>query len=294
MTKKHQEFTGKDVAEAIARACEQLGAAQEELQIEVLATGNQGIFGLCKKKARIRVRMQDGRGEGGRQRGRQAEALPPAEVPSASSSELEGADVPELEPAPEQSEEQPPQIEAALLEQVRGDMRRMLELMGTPSEVEVSVDRETILCRIEGEYVAELIGPEGRILDSLQYVQRKMLGTLLPERAVLSLDAGNYRENRLLELRQRALDLAAEVRRSGRNATLPALSPAERRIVHMTLREEAQIKSRSIGDGPFKKVLISGPGGGRDPRPGRDEDKNLPPRRPRSRGRRDGKPPAGE
>ncbi len=294
MTKKHQEFIGKDVAEAISRACEQLDVAQEDLQIEVLATGTQGIFGLCKKKARIRVRLKEGRSEEGRQRGRQAENLV-APVTAAPVASAEQGDDDGVEVAPEQSEEQSPQIEDALLEQVRGDMHKMLELMGTPSQVEVSVDRETILCRIDGEFITDLIGPEGRILDSLQYVQRKMLGASLPERAVLSLDAGNYRENRLQELRQRALDLAAEVRRSGRNATLPALSPAERRIVHMTLQEEPQIRSRSLGDGPFKKVLISGLGSERDARPAREEDRGRAPRRPRGgRGRRDSKPPAAE
>jgi len=294
MNKKQQEFVGQDVAEAIGCACEALHAAQEDLDIEVLATGTQGIFGLCKKKARIRVRLKAGCVEGGRPRKPRLEAALPQ--PSLNDVAEGGQEDEEVRDQPREQVEEPPppQIEEALLERIRTDMGRMLELMGTPSEVTVSVDRETILCRIEGEYVAEVVGPEGRLLDSLQYVQRKMLGNGLPERAVLSLDAGNYRETRLQELRQRALELAAEVRNSGRNATLPALSPAERRIVHMALREEPQVKSRSIGDGPFKKVLISGAGAGREQHGGRDDKPSAPRRSRGGRGRRDGKPPQGE
>ena len=52
---KGKDFFGDNVTLVIAKACKQFAAAQEELNIEVLETGSAGIFGLCKKKARIRV-----------------------------------------------------------------------------------------------------------------------------------------------------------------------------------------------------------------------------------------------
>ena len=58
---QEQDFYGGTVADAIANACKDLAASQEELHIEVLETGSPGIFGLCRKKARIRVRRKDGR-----------------------------------------------------------------------------------------------------------------------------------------------------------------------------------------------------------------------------------------
>ena len=56
---KKNEFEGKDVADAISKACKSLNASQEQLDIEVLSTGTSGIFGLCSKKARLRVTLKD-------------------------------------------------------------------------------------------------------------------------------------------------------------------------------------------------------------------------------------------
>jgi predicted RNA-binding protein Jag len=55
---KGKDFYGKDIAEVIEQACKDLGASREELDIEVRETGSAGIFGLCKKKAHIRVQRK--------------------------------------------------------------------------------------------------------------------------------------------------------------------------------------------------------------------------------------------
>jgi spoIIIJ-associated protein len=90
-----------------------------------------------------------------------------------------------------------------------------------------------------------------------------MIGKKFSEKFILSLDAGDYRKTRKEELESRALKLAIEVRENGKNRTIPPLNPAERRIVHMILQKDKTIRSRSIGDGLYKKVLIFLPGKGR-------------------------------
>ena len=59
MSLENKDFYGKNVAEAIKKACEEFGVAQENLTIEVLETGSKGIFGLIRQKAHIRARMQE-------------------------------------------------------------------------------------------------------------------------------------------------------------------------------------------------------------------------------------------
>ena len=56
---KKMEFEGKDVADAISKACKSLNVPQENLDIEVLTTGTSGIFGLCRKKTRLRVAVKE-------------------------------------------------------------------------------------------------------------------------------------------------------------------------------------------------------------------------------------------
>ena len=67
----------------------------------------------------------------------------------------------------------------------------------------------------------------------------------------------------MVELQERALRLSQEVKETGKTRTIPAINPAERRMVHMALQDDTGIRSRSVGEGLFKKVLIYLPGKGR-------------------------------
>ncbi len=80
---------------------------------------------------------------------------------------------------------------------------------------------------------------------------------------MLALNAGDFRERRAEELKLRAIELATQVKEDGKTQAIPALNPSERRVVHMILQEDKGVRSRSVGEGLFKKVLIYKPGKGR-------------------------------
>jgi len=61
-------------------------------------------------------------------------------------------------------------------------------------------------------------------------------------------------------LQDQARELAALVKVDGKTQVIPSLNAAERRVVHMALQDDKEIRSRSVGDGLFKKVLIYKPG----------------------------------
>ncbi|MCW5201955.1 RNA-binding protein [Desulfobulbus sp. US4] len=153
---------------------------------------------------------------------------------------------------------EPPSDE--VMAEIQGDIKAMLNIMGFPSTVTVTLKNHTVACHISDEYEEELVGREGRTLDSLQYLLRKITSRRLPDRIMLSLDVGSYRERRAEELKELALELAAQVREEGKTQAIPALNPSERRVVHMVLQDDNTIRSRSVGAGLFKKVLIYKPG----------------------------------
>jgi spoIIIJ-associated protein len=64
------------------------------------------------------------------------------------------------------------------------------------------------------------------------------------------------------------------VKDSGKTRSIPALNPAERRIVHMVLQDDSTIRSRSVGEGLFKKILIYLPGRGRKKSPRNGKNKS--------------------
>ncbi len=285
---KGKDFYGKDVAEVISRACKELAAPQEDLTIEVLETGSAGIFGLCKKKAHIRVTPK---GQVSEKEAEQKTAQPAKKTKKVATEQAVSEDAVQLEDSePEATEpvqpkkkttppKKKPQKTAATAEQpaakestprelpseevlatIQQDVSELLERMGFPSEVTVALVEYSVECRISAEHQDALVGSEGRTLDSLQYLLRKMMSRRLPDRMMLSLDVGDYRERRAEELKDRALELALLVKEDGKTQAIAALNPSERRVVHMILQEDKAIRSRSVGEGLFKKVLIYKPG----------------------------------
>ncbi len=59
------------------------------------------------------------------------------------------------------------------------------------------------------------------------------------------------------QLEQQALDAAKEVKRWGESVTLPEMNAHDRRIIHVTLKEDGEISTESLGEGAMKKVVIS-------------------------------------
>ena len=68
-------------------------------------------------------------------------------------------------------------------------------------------------------------------------------------------DAGNSENEEIL--RQQALDAAKEVKRWGDPVTLAAMNSHDRRIIHITLQEDKELKTESLGDGNLKRIVIS-------------------------------------
>ncbi len=158
---------------------------------------------------------------------------------------------------------EPRPLDPEVVDHVIADLEQILKMMNMPSSVSVAEKEGKTLFSIEGDHVGHLVGKDGYVLDSLQYLLWKMSGKKYPQRVMFGLDAGGFRQRRQEELEELALKLAAEVKEVGKTRTIAPLNPAERRIVHVLLQQDKTIRSRSVGDGLFKKILIYLPGKGR-------------------------------
>lgn len=302
MVSKKKEYKGKNIDEAIASACSDFEVSQNELDIEVLATGSAGIFGLGRKKAVILVSRKDSAHEleegaetlvkGKRHHPRKPkEATVPGSEIRAKSQATEkprrhearketpaAHSIPFGEPTgarrgstkQERGESvrfddrpsHPPAQE--VLDEIKELTQTVLRLMGYEADVTLSVENHKVAVHIQGgENHEVIVGREGSTLDALQYLLRKIVSQKFPEKITLSLDAGTYRQDRQKELEQLALELAQKVKDTGKSQMISALNPAERRMVHVVLQDDTAIRSASIGEGLFKKVRIYLPGKGR-------------------------------
>jgi len=288
------DFYAKEVTDAIKKACDTLQVPQEELAIEVVDTGSMGIFGIIRKKAHIRASVK------GLDLTEVAEKPEPTKKKKPTKKKAAPV-APEVEELTEEKEESshgdettkkveakkeieketeekakphPPkrelvEIKAESVEVVRQELEELLNRMGFPSDVTAELDSGTVRCKVGEEHEEALTAQEGKIIDSLQYILRKLVARKVVEKIRLSIDIGQFREKRKVELVVRARELAELVKEDGKTQAIPSLNPSERRVVHVALQEDKAIRSRSVGDGLFKKILIYKPGKGKKPGAGK-------------------------
>ncbi|MEE4165660.1 MAG: Jag N-terminal domain-containing protein [Desulfocapsaceae bacterium] len=280
MSPNAKDFYGKDVASAIKEACDTLNIAQENLDIAVIETGSTGIFGLIRKKAHIRVTVQSDENAAetrekkktrpAKQRPKkkaeapEQEAIASPEISEKVENDVEAEDDDNEENGDNTSSREPVELSSESLDIIRVELEKILELMTCPSTVTAEMVEGSVQCKVSSEFEEDLTGEDGRTLDSLQYLLRKIVSRKIAERVRLTIDVGEYRERRNQELRDKAIDYAALVKENGKTQVIASLNPSERRIVHVALQEDSDIRSRSVGDGLFKKVLIYKPGKGKN------------------------------
>ena len=114
----------------------------------------------------------------------------------------------------------------------------------------------TIALDIEGDKSGLLIGRKGRTLDALQFIVNKIVNKTLQKRVQVVVDSENYRQRRKEFLIQMALKMGDKAKKTKKTVSTNLLNPHERRIVHMALRDEAGLETRSRGEGLLKKVFI--------------------------------------
>lgn len=129
-----------------------------------------------------------------------------------------------------------------------------------------SVDESLIHVDIFGKDEEMLTSKEGQLLDALQLYVRRAVQHQLPEQNInVNLDCSNFREQAneaLIALAEKLKDIALT---KGKSVYFRALPPKDRKVIHQYLAEDGRVKSRSVGDGHFKKIKIYPVKGGESP-----------------------------
>ncbi len=134
----------------------------------------------------------------------------------------------------------------------------LFESLGVVADTYVREETEggSLVFEIEGEDSGLLIGRRGETLHALQFLVRMVVRRELGRKAFVILDIEDYRERRIDTLRQLARRTAGRVASSGRPSSLDPMSPAERRLVHMTLANNRRVHTESEGEGDNRRVVI--------------------------------------
>ena len=117
-------------------------------------------------------------------------------------------------------------------------------------------DEPTLVLDIRGSDLSTLIGRRGETLDGLQYLIRLLAAKELGHYVHIVLDVEGYKAHRAQMLKQLALRMAERVVSTRKPAALEPMPANERRIVHLALRDHAQVRTESVGMGENRKVTI--------------------------------------
>jgi spoIIIJ-associated protein len=149
--------------------------------------------------------------------------------------------------------EQGPESEAAKL--AREWIENVIALSRFDLVVRTEEKEEQIIVRLYGSDAARLTDRHGELLDAIQVLANKAMVGRKVEKDI-ELDSEEFKDRRVEDLGRRAREVADRVRRGGREELLPAMTPIERRIVHIALRDDADVTTESRGEGFYKRVAI--------------------------------------
>lgn len=257
------EIIAPTVEEAIAQGLAQLGLTADRVSVEVLDSGNKGLFGLGKPQVRVRLTVVP---EGGfnvtepepvaepKKEEKRSEPKPqPSFAPTGRAAEKPAPTAAETESQPEHDE---------ILDHTEAVISKMLHLLDLEAQVSAHYGaterdgRRNIHVDIRGKDLSVLIGRRSETLSAFQYIASLIVGKETQQFVQLIVDVEGYRDRREKQLIQMAKRVADQVVKSGRRQTLEPMPSSERRVIHIALRDHPDVKTESTGDEPYRKVMI--------------------------------------
>ncbi len=127
----------------------------------------------------------------------------------------------------------------------------------TSGDVEVTQKDSTYYVTINNSKDAGfIIGKEAKLLDSFQHLLNQMVNKAEKKKIQIIIDVDGYRERRMKALLEKVDSLSKKVVETGRSYTLEPLAAANRKVVHQHIEKNNKLRTRTIGDGSRKRVVI--------------------------------------
>jgi spoIIIJ-associated protein len=239
------EFEGRTEKETIDQAAEQLGLTKDDFDVEIIETQRQGLF----KKGYVKIRVHTDK------------PVSPS-YSGISLSQTERADTrntasPVEQETPHYAVFGDPEPKTDFEQKMLNFIGGIIERMGYGGKVSVLFREERkIGIKIDSDYSSILIGKKGKNLDALQLLANIYAGRQGREDMRIILDSENYRIRREESLVRLAYTVADRVRESRTSILLEPMNPFDRRLIHTTLNDIADVETKSEGEGLYKQVRV--------------------------------------
>ena len=225
------EFEGKTEKDAIEKATIELGLESDQFDVEIIETQKKTLF----KAGYVKIRVHTD------------ETTPGVKYDDDNDSPVETAKRVMGNPIPQDEFEQ----------KLTTFVSEVIAKMGYEASVEIMFREEKkIGLKLSSESSSILIGRKGKNLDALQLLANVYAGHLGREDVRVILDTENYRVRREENLVHLAYTTADKVRTKRTSILLEPMNPFERRLIHTTLNDFADIETKSEGEGLYKQVRV--------------------------------------
>ncbi len=118
------------------------------------------------------------------------------------------------------------------------------------------VENPEVTVNFAGSDVELLLENRAELLLALEHLSMEAMRLPAEDHSLISFDANDYRLLRVEELRMSALAAADKVKRTHTPFHFNPMSSRERRVIHLALREETELRSESVGVGPGRAVVV--------------------------------------
>lgn len=236
----NMQFSGKNVEDALQSALKELNVTEDKITYKVIEEGSKGLLGLIGTKPAI---------------------ISVALVAEEKSTESPIEAKVEISEVKEEIKPVETKVSTEDHRDLKGEAIRFLkgifEQMGILAEIRGTMEENVLKINVSGPKMGLVIGYRGETLDSLQYLTSLVINkNRSGEYVRVVVDTEGYRKKREETLERLAEKTAYKVKKYRRAMKLEPMNPYERRIIHSKLQEIDGIITRSIGDEPYRRVVI--------------------------------------
>ncbi len=228
------EIKGKDVEDAVKKAAQELNTTKDNIEYTVIEESNKTLFSiLAPKYAIIKAKVID-----------ETKCNIKTQTAPVERKEREVIELTQED-------------KDLISEKIDSFLKEFLSAMELEFNHNIEFDNDNVKVVINGDNSGILIGYRGEILDALQTIINLAINKQIEKHVRIQVDTEGYREKRKKTLENLAHRIADNVVKSRKDITLEPMVAYERKIIHSTLQNNSKVETRSIGEEPYRKVVIA-------------------------------------
>lgn len=223
------EGVGKTYDEAVQNGLDKIGLSKDEVVIEIIKEPKKTFFSILEpRQVKVTITEKESAHKANENQEKSKEIIPMNE------NELE-----------------------EIKNRIKAFLNEYLSKLEVELTVEMKYENGILFVAINGESSGLIIGHRGDTLEALQVLVSAIANKGRENYLKVIVDSENYREKRTNSLKELALRQANQVIKKGKSHTFEPMSAFERKAIHTALQDHPKVKTHSVGEEPYRKVVIS-------------------------------------